>query len=65
MTFHQRVEEVAAFAEELPETAAELYVTDASDADLAAAASGARSCGSSPTASTPPGTACTGRSSPP
>ncbi|MEU8465109.1 Helicase associated domain protein [Streptomyces sp. NPDC029003] len=34
MTFHQKVEEAAAFAEKLPETAAELY---ASDADLAAA----------------------------
>jgi superfamily II DNA or RNA helicase len=37
MTFHQRVEEAAAFAEKLPETAAELYVNDVSDADLAAA----------------------------
>ncbi|MEU3721481.1 Helicase associated domain protein [Streptomyces sp. NPDC031705] len=37
MTFHQKVEEAAAFAEKLPATAAELYVTDASDADLAAA----------------------------
>nr|WP_233448128.1 DEAD/DEAH box helicase [Streptomyces venezuelae] len=37
MTFHQKVEEAAAFAEKLPETAAELYVTDASDEDLAAA----------------------------
>ncbi|WP_329390280.1 Helicase associated domain protein [Streptomyces sp. NBC_01351] len=37
MTFHQRVEEAAAFADKLPETAAELYVTDASNADLAAA----------------------------
>ncbi|WP_327286716.1 DEAD/DEAH box helicase [Streptomyces sp. NBC_01205] len=37
MTFHQKVEEAAAFAEKLPDTAAELYVTDASDADLAAA----------------------------
>ncbi len=37
MTFYQKVEEAAAFAEKLPETAAELYVTDASDADLAAA----------------------------
>ncbi|MFF4331120.1 Helicase associated domain protein [Streptomyces sp. NPDC001591] len=37
MTFHQKVEEAAAFAEKLPETAAELYVTDASDADFAAA----------------------------
>ncbi|MGP3634311.1 Helicase associated domain protein [Streptomyces sp. 24-1644] len=31
MTFHQRVEEAAAFAEKLPETAAELYATEASD----------------------------------
>ncbi|MFD3701029.1 Helicase associated domain protein [Streptomyces sp. NPDC058646] len=38
MTFHQKVEEAAAFADKLPETAAELYATDASDADLAAAA---------------------------
>ncbi|GAA2265009.1 DEAD/DEAH box helicase [Streptomyces amakusaensis] len=37
MTFHQRVEEAAAFADKLPETAAELYVNDASDEDLAAA----------------------------
>ncbi|MFF5721277.1 Helicase associated domain protein [Streptomyces buecherae] len=37
MTFHQRVEEAAAFADKLPETAAELYMNDASDADLAAA----------------------------
>ncbi|MER7029265.1 Helicase associated domain protein [Streptomyces ramulosus] len=37
MTFHQRVEEAAAFAEKLPETAAELYVNDASDEDLTAA----------------------------
>ncbi|KOY53594.1 helicase [Streptomyces sp. XY332] len=37
MTFHQKVEEAAAFAEKVPETAAELYLTDASDADLAAA----------------------------
>ncbi|MEU8941693.1 Helicase associated domain protein [Streptomyces goshikiensis] len=37
MTFHQKVEEAAAFAEKLPQTAAELYVTDASDTDLAAA----------------------------
>ncbi|KAF4405922.1 DEAD/DEAH box helicase [Streptomyces lycii] len=37
MTFHQRVEEAAAFAEKLPQTAAELYVNDATDADLAAA----------------------------
>ncbi|MFE2718897.1 Helicase associated domain protein [Streptomyces mirabilis] len=35
MTFHQRVEEAAAFAEKLPETAAELYVTEASDEALA------------------------------
>ncbi|MGY1528530.1 Helicase associated domain protein [Streptomyces sp. MN3] len=37
MTFHQRVEEAAAFADKLPETAAELYVNDTSDEDLAAA----------------------------
>ncbi|MFI8516178.1 Helicase associated domain protein [Streptomyces sp. NPDC085460] len=37
MTFHQKVEEAAAFAEKLPETAAELYMNDASDADLSAA----------------------------
>ncbi|MFF9287617.1 DEAD/DEAH box helicase [Streptomyces griseosporeus] len=37
MTFHQRVEEAAAFAEKLPETAAELYLNDLSDEDLAAA----------------------------
>ncbi|MFC9949616.1 DEAD/DEAH box helicase family protein [Streptomyces prasinus] len=37
MTFHQKVEEAAAFAEKLPQTAAELYVNDASDDDLAAA----------------------------
>ncbi|MFD3622267.1 Helicase associated domain protein [Streptomyces sp. NPDC058676] len=37
MTFHQRVEEAAAFAEKMPETAAHLYVNDASDEDLAAA----------------------------
>ncbi|MER5521658.1 Helicase associated domain protein [Streptomyces sp. NPDC002763] len=37
MTFHQKVEEAAAFAEKLPETAAQLYVNDASDEDLAAA----------------------------
>ncbi|MFJ8150333.1 Helicase associated domain protein [Streptomyces sp. NPDC096048] len=37
MTFHQRVEEAAAFAEKLPETAAELYRNDASDEDLAKA----------------------------
>ncbi|WP_331745582.1 helicase associated domain-containing protein, partial [Streptomyces mirabilis] len=35
MTFHQRVEEAAAFAEKLPQTAAELYVTEASDEALA------------------------------
>ncbi|MET9432375.1 Helicase associated domain protein [Streptomyces sp. NPDC003036] len=37
MTFHQKVEEAAAFAEKLPETAAELYMNDTSDADLAKA----------------------------
>ncbi len=37
MTFHQKVEEAAAFAEKLPETAAELYLNDASVEDLAAA----------------------------
>ncbi|MGW1354542.1 Helicase associated domain protein [Streptomyces sp. NPDC002409] len=37
MTFHQKVEEAAAFADKLPETAAELYVNDATDDDLAAA----------------------------
>ncbi|CAL9278898.1 hypothetical protein SUDANB135_00076 [Streptomyces sp. SudanB135_2055] len=37
MTFHQKVEKAAAFAEKLPETAAELYVNDASDEDLTAA----------------------------
>ncbi|MGW1281374.1 Helicase associated domain protein [Streptomyces tsukubensis] len=37
MTFHQKVEEAAAFAEKLPETAAELYRNDASDEDLAKA----------------------------
>jgi superfamily II DNA or RNA helicase len=37
MTFHQKVEEAAAFAEKLPATAAELYINDASDDDLAAA----------------------------
>jgi hypothetical protein len=37
MTFHQKVEEAAAFAEKLPETAAELYVTEASDETLAQA----------------------------
>ncbi|MFF9497929.1 helicase associated domain-containing protein [Streptomyces flaveolus] len=37
MTFHQKVEEAAAFAEKLLKTAAELYARDASDEDLAAA----------------------------
>ncbi|MFE6062598.1 Helicase associated domain protein [Streptomyces sp. NPDC056431] len=37
MTFHQKVEEAAAFAEKLPETAAELYMNDALDEDLAKA----------------------------
>ncbi|MEV0889478.1 Helicase associated domain protein [Streptomyces microflavus] len=37
MTFHQKVEEARAFADKLPETAAELYANDASDEDLAAA----------------------------
>ncbi|MEV6250661.1 Helicase associated domain protein [Streptomyces sp. NPDC051742] len=37
MTFHQKVEEAAAFAEKLPETAAELYVNDSTGDDLAAA----------------------------
>ncbi|MFJ7416908.1 Helicase associated domain protein [Streptomyces sp. NPDC098077] len=37
MTFHQKVEEARAFADKLPEMAAELYMNDASDADLAAA----------------------------
>ncbi|MGW7134010.1 Helicase associated domain protein [Streptomyces bobili] len=37
MTFHQKVEEAAAFAEKLPATAADLYMNDASDEDLAAA----------------------------
>ncbi|MFF8557124.1 Helicase associated domain protein [Streptomyces sp. NPDC015501] len=37
MTFHQKVEEARAFADKLPETAAELYLNDASDEDLAAA----------------------------
>lgn len=37
MTFHQKVEEAMAFAEKLPETAAELYMNDASDEDLAKA----------------------------
>ncbi|MFF1519720.1 Helicase associated domain protein [Streptomyces sp. NPDC058305] len=37
MAFHQKVEEAAAFAAKLPQTAAELYANDASDKDLAAA----------------------------
>ncbi|MGP3691127.1 Helicase associated domain protein [Streptomyces sp. IBSNAI002] len=37
MVFHQRVEEARAFAEKLPESAAELYATETSDVDLAAA----------------------------
>ncbi|WP_228183938.1 DEAD/DEAH box helicase [Streptomyces anulatus] len=37
MTFHQKVEEARAFADKLPETAAELYLNDASVQDLAAA----------------------------
>ncbi|MFD6936975.1 Helicase associated domain protein [Streptomyces goshikiensis] len=37
MTFHHKVEEAAAFADKLPQTAAALYATDATDADLAAA----------------------------
>ncbi|MFB6530388.1 Helicase associated domain protein [Streptomyces sp. NPDC056399] len=37
MTFHQKVEEARAFAEKLPQTAAELYMNDASDEDLAKA----------------------------
>ncbi|WP_329453784.1 DEAD/DEAH box helicase [Streptomyces sp. NBC_01497] len=37
MTFHQKVEEARAFADKLPETAAALFLNDASDADLAAA----------------------------
>ncbi|MDQ0808738.1 putative helicase [Streptomyces sp. B3I7] len=37
MTFHQKVEEAAAFAEKLPKTAAALYARDASGEDLAAA----------------------------
>lgn len=35
MTFHQRVEEAAAFAEKMPRTAAELYATKVSDQALA------------------------------
>ncbi|MFJ6252754.1 MULTISPECIES: Helicase associated domain protein [unclassified Streptomyces] len=34
MTFHQRVEEAAAFAQKLPQTAAELYEGDVSDKEL-------------------------------
>ncbi|MFF7756007.1 Helicase associated domain protein [Streptomyces sp. NPDC007971] len=34
MTFHHRVEEARAFAEQMPATAAELYATEASDASL-------------------------------
>uniref|UniRef100_UPI000FCB091F helicase associated domain-containing protein n=1 Tax=Actinacidiphila soli TaxID=2487275 RepID=UPI000FCB091F len=37
MTFHQRVEEAAAFAAKLPETAAELYATEPCDHALAEA----------------------------
>ncbi|MFF4038449.1 Helicase associated domain protein [Streptomyces sp. NPDC001816] len=37
MTFHQKVEEAAAFAEKMPQTAAKLYVNDASGDDLAKA----------------------------
>ncbi|NEA69020.1 DEAD/DEAH box helicase [Streptomyces sp. SID12488] len=37
MTFHQKVEEAAAFAEKMPQTAAELYMNGASDNDLTAA----------------------------
>lgn len=101
MTFHQKVEEARAFADKLPETAADLYMNDASNEDLAAAdrqpkssidaefyeleagrhvprtgsgrrgcaattlsVSGARSCASSPTASTPPDAGSTAPSSP-
>ncbi|GAA3802162.1 hypothetical protein GCM10023083_41530 [Streptomyces phyllanthi] len=35
MTFHQRVEEAAAFAEKMPQTAARLYATEVSDEALA------------------------------
>ena len=35
MTFHQRVEEAAAFAEKMPQTAAALYAADVSDEALA------------------------------
>lgn len=34
MTFHQRVEEAAAFADKLPQTAAELYASETSDTAL-------------------------------
>ncbi|MFE1261769.1 Helicase associated domain protein [Streptomyces albogriseolus] len=44
MTFHQKVEEAAAFAEKLPETAAELYAGDATNEDLAAAEKLPASC---------------------
>ncbi|ORT53292.1 DEAD/DEAH box helicase [Streptomyces sp. CB03238] len=37
MTFHQKVEEAAAFAERMPEAAAQLYVNNTSNDDLAAA----------------------------
>ncbi|MEU1128411.1 Helicase associated domain protein, partial [Streptomyces sp. NPDC005900] len=37
MTFHQKVEEARAFADKLPETAAALYLNDASDEDVAKA----------------------------
>ncbi|MFG2638087.1 Helicase associated domain protein [Streptomyces sp. NPDC048362] len=37
MTFHQKVEEARAFADKLPQTAAELYANDATGDDLAAA----------------------------
>lgn len=37
MTFHQKVEEARAFADKLPETAADLYMNDATGDDLAAA----------------------------
>ncbi|MET7988640.1 MULTISPECIES: Helicase associated domain protein [unclassified Streptomyces] len=37
MTFHQKVEEAAAFADKLPQTAAELYVTETDDETMAKA----------------------------
>ncbi|MEU6556272.1 Helicase associated domain protein [Streptomyces sp. NPDC046915] len=37
MTFHQKVQEAAAFAEKMPQTAAELYAGDTTSDDLAAA----------------------------